>query len=53
MLTGTKCKQLRLVEGRLQVVGFSGDYAVINRPGKQHAKIQKLKWKEVMRYLLR
>ncbi len=53
LITTAKCKQLRLVEGRLQVVGFSGEFAVINKSGKQCTKIQKSKWKEVMRYLLR
>ena len=49
-----KCKQLRLVDGRLQVVGFSYDISVIKRPKKYCPRKKKqVSWSEVLHYLLK
>jgi hypothetical protein len=46
-------KALRLVEGRLQVVGFNCDFSLAKKPGKRHASKRKIVWREVLHYLMR
>ena len=48
-----KSKPLRLVDGRLQVVGFNCDLYITNKSAKHHPKKGRIAWEQVLYYLMK